>query len=109
VLFRSGGISHVNLMVDNVDVPYSGYAAWWNASALDAALPPSARVGGVWGPIYPSWSLHDPGCDDGAAPLFPWMRGGRVGVAIWELWTGATDSLAAIVAAVRAPPGVRDN
>lgn len=95
------GISYLNLMVDNVDVPCSAYLGWWNASGL-AFLPPYSRVGGCWGEIYPSFVLHPPGCTDGATPLFPVMRAG-MGLAIWELWSGPTDALAAVVAAIKAP------
>lgn len=95
------GISHLNLMVDNEDEPCAAYAQWWNASAL-AFLPLSSRVGGCWGEIYPSFILHPPGCVDGEAPLFPWMKEGRVGLAIWELWAGPVDGITAVVAAIKA-------
>ena len=92
-----GGISHVNFMVDNVDEPCAQYLAWWNASAV-AFLPPAARVGGAWGEIFPTFILHDPGCD----ALFPWMRAGGVGIGIWQWWTGDVSAIAAVVAEVKA-------
>jgi hypothetical protein len=95
-----GGFSHLNMMVDSVDQPCSFYAGLWNASAL-GFLPLSARVGGVWGEIYPTWVLHEPGCTGGSAPLFPWMRQGGVGVGVWQWWTGGVADVAAVVAAVR--------
>lgn len=95
-----GGLSHLNMMVDNVDEPCAFYAPLWNASAL-AFLPPSARVAGVWGEIYPTWVLHEPGCAQGSAPLFPWMRSNLVGVGIWQWWVGGVGDVAAVVAAVR--------
>jgi len=95
-----GGISHVNLMVDNVDVACSTYFGWWNASGL-GFLPPFSRLGGCWGEIFPSFILHPPGCVDGESPLFPFMKT-HMGLAIWELWTGPVDSLGAVVKAVKA-------
>lgn len=97
-----GGLSHLLLMVDNVDVPCAAYAGWWNATAL-SFLPPYARVGGCWGNIYPSFTLHGPGCTDGASPLYPWMQR-EAGLSVWEWWSGDTTALAAVIAAVRAPP-----
>jgi hypothetical protein len=100
-----GGFSHLNMMVDNVDEPCSYYTALWNASAL-AFLPPSARVAGVWGEIYPTWVLHEPGCATAAsAPaLFPWMKAQGVGVGIWQWWVGGVADVAAVIAAVRSTP-----
>lgn len=94
-----GGISHVNLMVDNVDEPCAQYLQWWNASAL-AFLPPAARVGGAWGEIFPTFILHDPGC----GALFPWMRAGGVGIGVWQWWTGDVSAIAAVIAEVKAAP-----
>jgi hypothetical protein len=95
-----GGLSHLNMMVDNVDEPCSFYAGLWNASAL-AFLAPSARVAGVWGEIYPTWVLHEPGCTSGASALFPWMRQQGVGVGVWQWWVGGVADVAAVIAAVR--------
>ena len=90
------GFSHVNMMVDNQDEPCEFYQGLWNASAL-SFLPLTSRVGGVWGEIYPTWVLHDPGCSE----LFPFMRAGGMGVGIWEWWVGESKEVAAVVAAVK--------
>ena len=87
-------------MVDNVDVPCTQYLAWWNASGVDF-LPLSARVGGAWGEIFPTFILHDPGCGE----LFPWMRAGGVGIGVWQWWTGDVSAIAAVIADVRALSG----
>ena len=92
------GVSHVNMMVDNQDQPCSFYAQLWNATDIEF-LPLNSRVGGVWGEIYPTWVLHNPGCD---GFLFTWMKTGRVGVGVWQWWTGGVSEVAAVVAAVRA-------
>lgn len=90
------GFSHLNMMVDNQDEPCSFYQGLWNSTAL-SFLPLNSRVGGVWGEIYPTWVLHDPGCSE----LFPFMKEGGMGVGIWEWWVGESSEVAAVVAAVK--------
>lgn len=91
-----GGLSHLNMMVDNVDQSCAQMGAFWLDAGL-AFLPPSSKVFGAWGELFPSWILHDPGCDT----LFGYMRANGVGLGIWEWWTGPVDSIAAVVAKVR--------
>eukprot|EP00042_Codosiga_hollandica_P044254 m.432075 g.432075 ORF g.432075 m.432075 type:complete len:306 (-) comp56746_c0_seq5:4260-5177(-) len=81
-----GGISHVNMMVDNVYEPCSFFTTLWNASVI-SFLPPHSRVGGCWGLTNPSWILQNPGCT-GDGGLFPWMAANSVGLGIWEWWVG---------------------
>ena len=97
-----GGLSHVNLMVDNVIEPCAVYAPWWNATEL-AFLPPYSRNGGCWGIIFPTFILHGPGCTDGPTPLFPWMQY-ATGLAVWEWWVGDATPLIAVISAVRRAP-----
>lgn len=98
-----GGIELLNLMVDNVEQSCAQMEAFWRAPGLQF-LPPSALALGVWGSIYPSWTLPPPGCTDGAAPLFPWVAANGVNIAIWQWWTGDVGAIAAVLAQLRAPP-----
>jgi hypothetical protein len=55
----------------------------------------------VWGSNEPNLALNNPGCTDGAAPLFPWMKQNGVGIAIWQWWSKDPSRQNAIANAVR--------
>ena len=92
-----GGITHVNMMVDNHDASCAEMMQFWRAPGLDF-LPASSKVCGMWGELFPSWILHDPGCD----ALFGWMRSTRAGVGVWEWWSGPVDGVSSVITKMRA-------
>ena len=98
-----GGITHLNMMVDNVAATCAQMSQFWRDPAL-AFLPPACKVLGMWGENLPAWILHDPSCTQGASPLFAWIAHWGVGIGIWEWWVGATVDVAALLRAVRQGP-----
>jgi hypothetical protein len=92
-----GGVTHVNMMVDNHDASCEEMMGFWRAPGL-SFLPDSSKICGMWGELFPSWILHNPGCD----ALFSWMRATRAGLGVWEWWSGPVDGVASVLSQVRA-------
>eukprot|EP01124_Arcella_intermedia_P036691 TRINITY_DN9665_c0_g1_i1.p1 TRINITY_DN9665_c0_g1~~TRINITY_DN9665_c0_g1_i1.p1 ORF type:complete len:317 (-),score=45.04 TRINITY_DN9665_c0_g1_i1:572-1522(-) len=95
-----GGISFLNMMVDNVAASCETMSGYWRDSRLDF-VPPCNKVLGFWGENLSAWILKNPGCTDGTSPLFPWMKTNGAGMGIWQWWAGATDDITAVILQVR--------
>lgn len=94
-----GGVTHVNMMVDNHDASCQEMMGFWRDPGLNF-LPDSSKVCGMWGELIPSWILHDPGCDT----LYAWMRATRAGLGIWEWWSGPVNDVAGVTSKIRSSP-----
>eukprot|EP01111_Echinosteliopsis_oligospora_P002394 TRINITY_DN1353_c0_g1_i2.p1 TRINITY_DN1353_c0_g1~~TRINITY_DN1353_c0_g1_i2.p1 ORF type:complete len:337 (+),score=96.32 TRINITY_DN1353_c0_g1_i2:47-1012(+) len=94
------GINFLNMMVGNTDETCSEMAVYWQDPAL-SFLPPSNRILGVWGELYPTWVLHGPGCTDGNNPLFPWIQQNQIGIGIWQWWSGSTSDITNLINQIR--------
>jgi len=94
------GINFLNMMVNNVDSSCTVMSGFWRDPALNF-LPPANKIFGVWGEIISAWVLHGPGCTDGSAPLFPYMKQNGIGIGIWQWWVGSTTEITTLINQVR--------
>jgi len=95
-----GGVTFLNMMVDNIAASCDVMSAYWRDPAL-SFIPPDNKLLGFWGENLSAWILKNPGCTDGSNPLFPWMKNTGAGMAIWQWWVGATNDISAVIQQVK--------
>jgi len=93
---QQGGITFLNMMVNNVQASCATMSAFWRDPNLDF-IPPGNKVLGFWGENLSAWILKNPGCTDGSNPLYPWMKSNGVGIGIWQWWIGPTNDITAVI------------
>jgi len=96
----NGGVNFLNLMVNNVQSSCDDMKKYWLDPALNF-IPPASKIFGMWGENLAAWILKNPGCTDGASPLFSWMKTNGAGVGIWQWWAGGTGDISSLLSKIR--------